>query len=77
MYAPDYIQIFEDTDYSDACENVHCQHIALVGKHNHPVCDAGRIADCPRVALVADEINQFIKDNKDILRYLEFTEKKT
>lgn len=70
MYVPDETRIFEDLDYSDQCEDIGCSSIALVGKHNNPVCDAHHQSDCPRVRIVANGVREFIDGNQDMFNYI-------
>lgn len=69
IFVVDRDRIFEDFDYCDACADLGCTRIALVGRGNHPVCDGDPVA-CPRVHVIASEVNKFIADNDDMFQYL-------
>lgn len=72
MYSPDRKKIFEESDVNAECHE--CSKLIPAPKKwdgGDYVCDAGCHSDCPRVGAVADEINQFIADNEDVLNLIQ------
>ena len=69
MLAPNRQQIFEESEVNPHCHDLNCQQCHQAHKNwgEDYVCNAGGHGECPKVGLIADEINQFIADNEDVL----------
>lgn len=70
MYIPDHEKIFEDLNYTEACESVSCRWIGYNPKNSVSYCGASCAIECPRVSVIADEVRQFIGDNDDAFMYI-------
>ena len=70
MYVPNRETIFNDIEYTQACEDISCHNIHTLGDGSDPVCSATHHGDCPRTNILADEVKEFIWENDDMFKYI-------